>query len=56
MQCSAHGTPLSGTLWRDDYWRIELDEPARPIAAGQSTVFYNYEEPSVVEGAAIVGR
>jgi len=56
VQCSAHGTPLSGTLWRDDDWRIELDEPARPIAAGQSTVFYNYEEPSVVEGAAIVGR
>jgi len=54
VQCSAHGTPLRGTMRSDGGWRVELDEPARPVAAGQSAVFYNVDEPDVVEGAAIV--
>ncbi len=56
VQCSAHGTPLAGRLFHDEEWHIILDEPARPVAAGQSTVFYNVDEPSVVEGAAIVAQ
>lgn len=56
VQVSAHGTPLSGRLMTDDHWHIRLDEPARPVAAGQSAVFYNANEPTVVEGAAIVVR
>jgi tRNA U34 2-thiouridine synthase MnmA/TrmU len=34
--------------------RLELDAPARPVAAGQSVVFYRVNEPTIVEGAAIV--
>jgi tRNA-specific 2-thiouridylase len=54
VQCSAHGTPLAARLVQSEDWRLEFDVPVRPVAAGQSAVFYNYDEPSVVEGAAIV--
>jgi tRNA U34 2-thiouridine synthase MnmA/TrmU len=55
FQCSAHGTPLAGVLQQDeDGWRVELDEPARPVAAGQSVVFYSADNPVMVDGAAIV--
>ena len=55
FQCSAHGVPLAGVLEEsDDGWRIVLDEPARPVAAGQSVVFYAFDEPTMVDGAAIV--
>ena len=54
VQCSAHGTPLAGHLRFDDVWSVELLEPARRVATGQSCVFYRFDAPSVVEGAALV--
>jgi tRNA-uridine 2-sulfurtransferase len=56
VQCSAHGQPRRATLRRDDRWWVELDEPARPVAAGQTVVFYSLADPTVVEGAALVAR
>ncbi len=53
-QWSAHGIARGATLRRDETWRLVLDEPARPVAAGQSVVFYRVDEPTIVEGAAIV--
>jgi tRNA-specific 2-thiouridylase len=53
-QWSAHGVAQSATLRHDARWRLELDVPARPVAAGQSVVFYRASEPTIVEGAAIV--
>ena len=53
-QWSAHGVAQSATLRHDARWRLELDVPARPVAAGQSVVFYRVSEPTIVEGAAIV--
>jgi tRNA-specific 2-thiouridylase len=53
-QWSAHGAAQGATLRRDGHWRLELDVPARPVAAGQSVVFYRVSDPTIVEGAAIV--
>jgi tRNA-specific 2-thiouridylase len=53
-QWSAHGVARNATLRHGPRWRLELDEPARPVAAGQSVVFYRVSEPTIVEGAAIV--
>jgi len=53
-QWSAHGVAQRATLRRAPKWRLELDAPARPVAAGQSVVFYRVSEPTIVEGAAIV--
>jgi len=53
-QWSAHGTPQRATLRRDEGWRLDLHAPARPVAAGQSVVFYRVNDPAIVEGAAIV--
>lgn len=53
-QWSAHGTARLATLRHDGNWWLELREPARPVAAGQSVVFYRVDEPTIVEGAAIV--
>ena len=39
---------------RGECWWLELHAPARPVAAGQSVVMYRVDDPSVVEGAAIV--
>jgi hypothetical protein len=33
---------------------LDLHAPARPVAAGQSVVFYRVNDPAIVEGAAIV--
>jgi tRNA-specific 2-thiouridylase len=54
-QWSAHGRPQPATWWAsaEGSW-IELASPARPIAAGQSVVLYRLDEPTIVEGAAIV--
>jgi tRNA-specific 2-thiouridylase len=54
VQCSAHGTPQRATLRRDASWWLELHAPSRPVAAGQSVVLYRVDDPTVVEGAAIV--
>jgi tRNA-uridine 2-sulfurtransferase len=53
-QWSAHGVVQRATLRRGERCRLELAEPARPVAAGQSVVFYRPSEPTIVEGAAIV--
>jgi tRNA-specific 2-thiouridylase len=53
-QCSAHGTPQRATLRREASWWLELHAPSRPVAAGQSVVLYSVDDPTVVEGAAIV--
>jgi tRNA-specific 2-thiouridylase len=53
-QCSAHGKPQLATLRHDGAWRLELQAPTRPVAAGQTVVFYRVTDPTVVEGAAIV--
>lgn len=53
-QWSAHGRATPATIRSDGTWRLELRDPARPVAAGQTVVFYRASEPSIVEGAAIV--
>ena len=53
-QWSAHGVASPATLRYVGGARLELDVPARPVAAGQSVVFYRVDEPAIVEGAAIV--
>jgi tRNA U34 2-thiouridine synthase MnmA/TrmU len=53
-QWSAHGVAQKAILRHAERARLELDVPARPVAAGQSVVFYRVNEPTIVEGAAIV--
>jgi tRNA-specific 2-thiouridylase len=56
-QWSAHGRPQLATLRHhrgNSQWWLELHSPARPVAAGQTVVFYRAGEPEIVEGAAIV--
>ncbi len=48
VQCSAHGSPVRGAL--GDGGTIELEEPQRRVAPGQSVVFYDGE---VVLGAGV---
>ncbi len=55
-QWSAHGQPRRAALRHDGRWSLELAEAARPVAAGQTVVFYSLEDPAVVEGAALVTR
>lgn len=55
-QSSAHGQPRRATLRQDDGWRLDLFEPIRPVAAGQTVVFYSADDEAVVEGAALVSR
>ncbi len=55
-QWSAHGQPRRATLRHDAGWTLELDEAARPVAAGQTVVMYSTDDPRVVEGAALVTR
>jgi tRNA-specific 2-thiouridylase len=56
IQCSAHGAPVLATLRHEGRWWLELHAPSRPVAPGQSVVLYRVDDPSVVEGAAIVSR
>ncbi len=57
-QWSAHGRAQLATLHHGREggrgWRLMLHAPARPVAAGQTVVFYRAGEPEIVEGAAIV--
>ena len=55
-QCSAHGEAKDATLYFEGSWWLELDAPARPVAASQSVVLYRFDEPDLVEGAALVVR
>ena len=54
-QWSAHGAPHE-VLYREKPARLELDTPVRPVAAGQSAVFYRLNAPSLVVGAAVVAK
>lgn len=54
VQRSAHGEPSLATLVRVNGCRLEMDEPVRPVAPGQTVVMYNVLEPQIVEGAAVV--
>ncbi len=56
VQTSAHGVPRRAVLARSSRWSVEFAEPIRPIAPGQSVVFYFEDQPAVVAGAAIVAR
>ena len=53
-QWSAHGVAQRATLRHGTEWSLELAAPARPVAAGQSVVFYRPDAPDLVDGAAIV--
>jgi tRNA-specific 2-thiouridylase len=53
-QCSAHGRPQLATLRHQGRWWLDLHAPSRPVAPGQSVVLYRVDDPTVVEGAAIV--
>jgi len=55
-QCSAHGDAKTAALHFDESWWLELDVPARPVASSQSVVLYRFDEPDLVEGAALVVR
>ena len=52
-QWSAHGA-VHDVTYREAPARLELDGPVRPVAAGQSAVFYRPDAPSLVVGAGIV--
>ncbi len=54
VQSSAHGRVQPATLRRAGRWSIQFHSPTRPVAPGQSVVFYRVDEPTIVEGAAIV--
>ena len=55
MQYRAHGAALSATITTtgDDQVRVELDEPTRGVAPGQSMVFF--DATRVVGSATISG-
>ncbi len=55
-QWSAHGRAQRATIRHNSEWSLELAEPIRPVAPGQTVVFYRLNEPAIVEGAAIVTR
>jgi tRNA U34 2-thiouridine synthase MnmA/TrmU len=55
-QCSAHGQPRRATLRHGEDWSLEFFEAQRPVAAGQTVVFYSLDDVAVVEGAALVSR
>ena len=55
LQWSAHGRPVSATFHDGHVPWLELDVPARPVAAGQSVIFYDAESGRHVLGAAQVG-
>jgi len=53
-QVSAHGKPLSA-VWRgNESQSLTFDEAQRPVAAGQTVVLYDAQDPEVVLGAAVV--
>ncbi len=54
VQTSAHGTPVGGVIRHDGPWSVEFVTAIRPIAPGQSVVFYDRDDPIIAVGAAIV--
>lgn len=55
LQWSAHGRPVTATFHDGASPWLQLDEPARPVAAGQSVIFYDADTGRHVLGAAQVG-
>lgn len=55
-QVSAHGRPLAATWFGGPTPRVELHQPARPVAAGQSLVLYDTETNTRVLAAGVVRR
>ncbi len=53
-QWSAHGASQRATYRATPTPRLVLERPVRPVAPGQSAVFYRVDEPDVVVGAAVV--
>lgn len=53
VQVSAHGTALPATV-RADANAVELDQPARLVAPGQTLAFYDAADPDLVLGSATV--
>lgn len=56
VQTSAHGAARRAVLRAARDWSVVFDEPIRPVAPGQSVVFYDDLDPEVVRGAAVVAR
>ena len=54
VQVSAHARPQAGHLRLAGHGAVELAVPARPVAPGQTVVFYHDDDPDVVAGAALV--
>ena len=54
-QWSAHGKPVRALLDVSAH-HVTLELPARPVAPGQTIVFYDLEDSEVVLGAAYVAR
>jgi tRNA-specific 2-thiouridylase len=59
VQCSAHGEPRAATIKStgepgDGVIDVQWDEPQRRVAPGQSVVFYNLEDTTVLGGG--IGR
>lgn len=52
-QWSAHGA-VNEVVYHDAPARLELERGVRPVAAGQSAVFFRLDEPSLVVGAGVV--
>lgn len=53
-QWSAHGASQRATFRAGPSPRLDLEGPVRPVAPGQSAVFYRLEAPDVVVGAGVV--
>jgi tRNA-specific 2-thiouridylase len=57
VQASAHGTATPATIRTGPRGRaLVLDLPTRPVAAGQTAVLYEPDDPDLVVGTAIVAQ
>ncbi len=54
VQVSAHARPQAGRLRLQGNGVVELAVPIRPVAPGQTVVFYHDDAPDIVAGAALV--
>lgn len=55
-QWSAHGRTEEGRIVFNGEWRLDVDRLVRPVASGQSVVFYQPDKPNLVVGAAMVEK
>jgi tRNA-uridine 2-sulfurtransferase len=56
VQCSAHGTPVTGTVSRrGEGLEVRFSTPQRRVAPGQTVAFYESDAPDVVIGSGIAG-